>query len=122
MRHPSEADREHFTIEALSAEAVTTSEIEGVTLDRSSVQSSLRREFGLVTDRKRAGQAERGIAAMMADLFRSFSAVLTQDMLFGWHGTLRGSRLDMAQAGCYGTRGDPMQVVSSPIHSPRVYF
>ena len=122
MRHLGAADRERFTIEAISTEALTTSEIEGELLDSASVQSSLRRELGLATDGERAGRAERGVATMMADLFRSFSAPLTRDMLCGWHGTLLAGRRDMADVGRYRTGGDPMQVVSGPMHAPRVHF
>jgi hypothetical protein len=46
-------------------EALTTSEIEGEILDRVSVQSSIRRELGLPTDKRRVAPAERGISEMM---------------------------------------------------------
>ena len=53
-------------------EAMKTSEIEGEILDRESVQSSVRRHFGLATENKRIRPAERGIAEMMVDLYHSF--------------------------------------------------
>ena len=43
-------------IDALSVEAVTTSQIEGEVLDRASVQSSIRKQLGFAAD-KRAHQA-----------------------------------------------------------------
>ena len=52
-------------MEAISAEAVTTSEIEGEILDRASVQSSIRRQLGLASDNRRIGPAEQGIAEMI---------------------------------------------------------
>ena len=45
-------------IEFLSSEAVTTSEIEGEHLNRDSVQSSLRKKFGLSTDSRKVKPAE----------------------------------------------------------------
>ena len=66
-RHLAAAERERLTVEAICAEAVATSEIEGEILDRASVQSSLRREFGLKADGGSARLAERGIAAMMGE-------------------------------------------------------
>src|SRR6266699_1772828 len=64
-KHLPTSDQEQLTIEAMSTEAVTSSEIEGEILDRSSVQSSIRRQLGLATDERRVRPAERGIAEMM---------------------------------------------------------
>src|SRR5271157_6352979 len=77
VKHLDGDEREQITIEAISTEAVTTSEIEGEILDRASVQSSIRRQLGLATDNRRIGPAEQGIAEMMVDLYRSFSAPLS---------------------------------------------
>ena len=49
-------------IEAMSTEALTTSEIEGEILDRASVQSSIRKQLGLAGDNRRPRPAEHGIA------------------------------------------------------------
>src|SRR6266699_742786 len=61
VRHLVKEERNQLTIEAMSTEAVTTSEIEGEILDRASVQSSLRKQLGLATDERRVRPAERGI-------------------------------------------------------------
>ncbi len=74
VRHLGNEEREQLTIEAMSTEAVTTSEIEGEFLDRASVQSSIRKQLGLATDERRVRPAERGIAEMMVDLYQSFGA------------------------------------------------
>lgn len=42
----------HFAIEILSWEGLESSRIEGEILDRASLQSSIKRHFGLVTARK----------------------------------------------------------------------
>jgi Fic family protein len=65
VKHLGPDERDQLTIEAMSAEALTTSEIEGETLDRASVQSSIRKQLGLSTDNRRVGPAEQGIAEMM---------------------------------------------------------
>ena len=49
VKHLGDDDRNQLTVEAMSTEAVTTSEIEGEILDRASVQSSIQRQLG---DRK----------------------------------------------------------------------
>src|SRR5579863_5468523 len=62
VKHLSPGDEEQRIVDAISTEAVSTSEIEGEMLDRASVQSSIRRQLGLAADNRRAGPAERGIA------------------------------------------------------------
>ena len=63
--HLADDERVTLSIELMASEALKTSEIEGEILDRDSVQSSLRRHFGLQTDGRRIGAAEQGIAAML---------------------------------------------------------
>ena len=122
VKHLNGDEREQITVEAIITEAVTTSEIEGEILDRASVQSSIRRQFGLQTDNRRVGPAERGIAEMMVDLHRSFAAPLSNEMLFAWHRMLVSGRGDLKDVGRYRTGGDPMQVVSGAIYEPKVHF
>lgn len=122
VRHLGGEERDQLTIDAMSTEAVTTSEIEGETLDRASVQSSIRKELGLGTDERRVRPAERGIAEMMVDLYRSFSAPLSEEMLFRWHQMLMRGRRDLADMGRYRTGPDPMQVISGPVNEPKVHF
>ncbi len=48
-RHLGSGEREQLTLEAISSEAITTSEIEREILDRASVQASIRKQLGLAT-------------------------------------------------------------------------
>ncbi len=84
VKHLGEDQRNLFLVEAMSAEAVTTSEIEGEILNRASVQSSIQRQLGLAADKRRATPGEQGIAETMVDLYRSFSEPVTHEMLFRW--------------------------------------
>ena len=122
IKHLGDDDREQLTIEAISTEALTTSEIEGEILSRASVQSSVRRQFGLATDHRRVKPAEQGIAEMMVSLYRSFADPLSEDMLFAWHTMLTNGRRDLENIGQYRTDREPMQVVSGSLHAPRVHF
>ena len=122
VRHLGAEDQEQLTIEAISSEAITTSEIEGEILDRASVQSSIRRQFGLVTDHRRVKPAEQGIAEMMVSLYRTFADPLSDDMLFAWHRMLTNGRRDLTNIGGYRTGAEPMQVVSGSLGSPKVHF
>ena len=62
VRHLPDTERLPLVIELMSTEALKTSEIEGDLLDRDSVQSSFRGQFGLQTDGRRVEPAEQGIA------------------------------------------------------------
>jgi len=122
VKHLGREDCEQVTVEAMSTEAVTTSEIEGEILNRASVQSSIRRRLGLAVDPMRIGPAEEGIAEVMIDLHRTFADPLTDEMLFRWHRMAMTGRRDLTNVGGWRTHEDAMQVVSGPIHAPKVHF
>ena len=122
IKHLGADEREQLTVDAMSREAVTTSEIEGEILNRDSVQSSIRRQLGLVADNRRVTPAEQGIAEMMVDLCRSYAEPLSDDMMFAWHRMLTNGRNDLKDIGRYRTDTEPMQVVSGPLHAPKVHF
>lgn len=114
-------DRDTLKIELIGDEALKTSEIEGELLDRDSLQASLRQQFGLASDGRRVRPAERGIAEMMVDLYRSFADPLSHVTLFAWHRmVMTGARI--GAIGGYRTHEEPMRIVSGPIHDPTVHF
>jgi len=120
--HLGNEERDQLTIEVMSTEAVTTSEIEGEILDRVSVQTSIRKQLGLAADERRVRPAERGIAEIMVDLYRSFAEPLSEEMLFRWLRMVMSGRRDLKDVGRYRTGAEPMQVVSQTMHEPRVHF
>jgi Fic family protein len=122
VKHLGQEDREQLTVESMSIEALTTSEIEGEILDRASVQSSIRKQLGLATDKRRPRPAEEGIAEVMVGLHRRFSEPLSEEMLFKWHRMVVRGRRDLRDVGRYRTDAEPMQVVSGATHAPRVHF
>ena len=122
VKHLGDEDREQLTVEAISSEALTTSEIEGEILDRGSVQSSIRRQLGLQTDKRRVKAAEQGIAEMTVDVYRNFAEPLSDEVLFAWHRMVMNGRTDLESAGTYRTGNEPMQIVSGPHHKPKVHF
>jgi Fic family protein len=71
VKHLGAPEREQLTVDAMSTEAVTTSEIEGEILDRDSVQSSIRRQLGFAADQRKVGPAELGTSELMVDCVRS---------------------------------------------------
>jgi Fic family protein len=122
VKHLPEEDRERLTVEAMSTEAVTTSEIEGEILDRASVQSSIRKQLGLISDGRRIRPAEHGIAEMMVDLYRSVSDPLSKETLFRWHEMIVSGRRDLKDVGRFRTGTEPMQDVSGRIDELRLHF
>ncbi len=120
-QHLAPETKDQLKIDLLSDEALKTSEIEGEHLDRASVQSSVRRQFGMSVDR-RAGPAEAGIAELMVACFNGYGEDLTQEVLFHWHQLICAGRSDLAAIGGYRTHDEAMQVVSGPIQKPKVHF
>jgi Fic family protein len=120
-QHLGNADKDQLKFELLSDEAMKTSEIEGEFLDRASVQSSVRRQFGLTVDRK-SGPAENGIAELMVSCFNSFGEPLNGDVMFQWHRLVCAGRTDLSVIGGYRTHSAPMQVVSGPLQKPIIHF
>jgi Fic family protein len=121
-KHISDEDKNVLTVDMMSNEALKTSEIEGEYLNRDSLRSSIRRHLGLDTDNRKIPPAERGIASMMVDLYQYFAKPLTHETLFIWHQMVTSGRDDLKDVGCYRTHEDPMQVISGPIHKPKVHF
>jgi Fic family protein len=122
LLHMRNDEKNELTVDLISNEALKTSEIEGEYLNRESVQSSIRRNFGLATDARRIPPAEQGIAEMMVDLYRSFAEPLTHEAMFRWHGMLIAGRRDLKNIGAYRTHDEPMQIISGPIGSAKIHF
>ena len=121
-RQLNDDDWQRVRVDAMSAEAVMTSEIEGELLNRASVQSSIQRQLGLKAESRRVAARERGIAELMVALYGTVGEELTQDVLFGWHRQVMAGGRTEAGVGAYRTSGEPMQVVSRALHVPKVHF
>ncbi len=112
VRHVTGDERDRLRIDLLSEEAMRTSAIEGEMLDRSSVQSSLRRQFGLTADGAPSRPREQGVAEMMVDVYSTYAAPLTHDTLCRWHGMLLAHDRGLESIGAYRRHADAMQIVS----------
>ncbi|WP_373055813.1 Fic family protein [Zunongwangia sp. H14] len=122
MKHISNESQDELKVMLLSDEAFQTSKIEGEFLDRDSLQSSIRKHFGLQTDKGKVSPAEHGISEMMIDLYKNYSFPLTHEQLFLWHKMLMNGRRDLQEIGSYRTHPDPMQIVSGSMGRPVIYF
>ncbi len=107
-------------MEIIREEAIQTSQIEGEFLDRESIQSSLRRHFGLQTESTNKLLKEKGISDLLIDVYEDYDEPLSHDLFQRWHGKLfSGQRTD---AGQYRSGKEAMQVISGAIHAPTVHF
>jgi Fic family protein len=122
IKHLSADDQEFLAVEAMSTEALTTSEIEGEILDRASVQSSIRRHLGIATDNRRIGPKEQGIAEVIVDLYQTAKIPLSQEMMFKWHRLVMSGIYFVRNPGAYRTDTEAMQIVSGNLGDPRVHF
>lgn len=122
-KHVTRDDQQTLRIELIGDEALKTSAIEGEILNRDSVQSSLRQQFGLGgSGGRRVSPAERGIAEMMADLYTNFGTSLAHETLFAWHRMLMTGDRRAQLIGGYRTHTEPMQVVSDSARGPKIHF
>ncbi len=119
--------RAEATLQTLTQDVVKSSEIEGETLDREQVRSSIARRLGM--DIGALVQTDRhveGVVEMMLDATRNYRTPLTEERLFGWHSALfptgRSGMSRIIVGAWRDDRSDPMQVVSGPIGRERVHF
>src|SRR5262249_55371149 len=66
--------------------------------------------------------AEQGIGEMLVDLYKSYAEPLDHKRLFLWHKMLTNGRRDLRDMGRYRTHEEPMQIISGPLHEPKVHF
>ncbi|MEL6722863.1 MAG: Fic family protein [Pseudomonadota bacterium] len=119
--------RQQTTLQAVTADVVKTSEIEGERLNQSTVRSSIARRLGV--DIGALAPADRhvdGVVEMMLDAVRNSQQPLTAERLFGWHAALFPSQfsgLNRVRVGAWrDDAAGPMQIVSGPIGRERVHY
>jgi Fic family protein len=114
-------------LNSLTEEVLKSSEIEGETLDRDQVRSSIARRLGLdIGGLTAAGRDVEGVVEMMLDATQGYDRPLTTRRLFDWHAALFPTgRNAMSKIRVGAWRDDakgPMQVVSGPIGKERVHY
>ena len=121
-KHLEEGEKTALKIELMSEAAQKTSEIEGEYLNRDSLQSSIRHQFGLPTEHGRIPPAEQGVAEMTVNVYETWKKALSDKVLFQWHSMLMLGRHDLVDVGRYRTSSHPMQVVSGHVGKRKVHF
>ena len=119
--------RTEANLTVLTSDVVTSSAIEGETLNPDEVRSSIARRLGLDTaGLPRAGRDVEGIVEMMLDATGKFNDSLSRERLFAWHASLfptgRSGMNEIAVGQWRPREAGEMQVVSGPIGRERVHF
>ena len=120
LSHIEKDGKNQLRIEIIRDEALRTSEIEGEHLDRDSLQSSLRRHFGLQVSSDNKLVREKGISELLIDVYENYQRPLSHELLKQWHAKLFQKQRE--DAGEYRQHEDAMQVVSGTVHQPKVHF
>lgn len=121
LKHLDEEKKKKFIIEILCTEGLKSAEIEGEILERESLQSSIRRHFGLTNGNKTPFPKEQGMGDLMWKVYDTYDQTLTHEMLYEWHALLMTGEPTISDRG-YRTHKDPMQIVSGRYDRQRVYF
>jgi Fic family protein len=119
--------RAEAVLDSLTEEVLKSSEIEGETLDRDQVRSSIARRLGLdIGGLTPADRDVEGVVEMMLDATQNYAKPLTAHRLFDWHAALFPTgRSGMSKIRVGAWRDDakgPMQVVSGAIGKERVHY
>ncbi len=116
--------RREAALGTLTEDVVTTSAIEGESLDVEQVRSSVARRLGMdIAGLRPSDRRVDGIVDLMMDATEHYDQPLTEERLFGWHASLfptgRGT-FGRIIVGAW--RDGPMEVVSGAIGKERVHF
>lgn len=113
------------TAESVTQDIVSSSEIEGVTLNTRSVRSSVARRLGVPYEEVNDSMSHyvEGMVNVSLDATRNYKLPLTTERLFAWHGELfppERTRLYRIDVGQYRKVG--MQVVTGNMGRERVCY
>lgn len=112
------------TVESVTNDVISSSEIEGISLNTAEVRSSVARKLGVtIAETKEPTHYIDGVVEMTLDATQNFSAPLTTERLFGWHAALfplGRSGSSTISVGAYRTGG--MEVISGMFGRERIHY
>ena len=116
--------RNEAMLRTLTSDVVKSSEIEGETLDKDQVRSSIAKRLGLeIGGLIPSDRHVDGVVEMMLDATQEYDQPLDAERLFGWHAALFPTgRSGMTRIRVGNWRDGPMEVVSGPYGRERVHF
>ncbi len=106
-------------------ESLATAAIEGEHLDVATLRSSIARRLGIGDSSRSAARIVDGLLDMQEDAATHWDKPLTLKRLCGWHAALFPtgySGLHPVAAGKLRSAPEAMQIVSGPMHNPKVHY
>lgn len=125
MEATGEDSQARTSLDALLRNIITSSAIEGETLNLASVRSSLAKRLNLSAPPARTDARSEGLARLLLDATGAYRQPLTWPRLQQWHRWLfpQGNEESLATLRVGELRGEtPMRVVSGRLDRPRVHF
>jgi len=119
--------RTEAVLKTLTEEVIKSSEIEGESLDRDQVRSSIARRLGIdIGGLIPSDRDVEGVVEMMLDATQHYDRPLSPDRLFDWHAALsptgRSGMSKIKEGAWRDDKKGPMRVVSGPIGKERVHY
>jgi Fic family protein len=119
--------RREAVLATLTEDVLKSSEIEGETLDKAQVRSSIARRLGMdIGAMAPADRHTEGVVEMMLDATQRYAEPLNTERLFAWHAALfptgRSGMTKIIVGAWRDDHSGPMRVVSGPIGRERVHF
>ncbi len=119
--------RDEAVLQMLTEEVMKSSEIEGQTLNRDQVRSSLARRLGIeIGALTPAARNVEGVVQMILDATQNYDKPISKERLFGWHAALfptgYSGLLKITVGAWRAAEAGPMQVVSGPHGRERVHY
>jgi len=113
-------------LSAVSDEVVTSSEIEGESLNRSSVRSSVAKRLGIetagITD-THTNHYTQGVVDMALNATQQYSMQVTNERLYGWHAALFPTGYSGIRSITVGSyRVNEMSIVSGAVGKEKVHY
>lgn len=108
-------------IQIMVSEAIKTSEIEGETINRSDVMSSIRKNLGLPISKEPKDKNAIGLSHLLVDVRNSYKQELTESKILEWHILLMGNNKRI-NAGAWRKGTAPMQVISGSASDQKIHF
>ena len=117
--------KETAALNSITLDIIMSSAIEGITLNRDDVRSSVAWQLGI--DNAGVPASNRyieGVVEVMLDAIKNCNQRLTKEKLFKWHTLLfpSPSRLEKITVGAWRNSSLPMQVVSGRYGSEKVHY
>jgi len=119
--------QEEAALQSITEETIQSSEIEGETLDREQVRSSVARHLGIeVAGMVDSGRIVDGVVEMALDATQRYAEPLTAARICNWHAALfptgRSGMRSIAVGSWRTDEFGPTQVVSGPVGREDVHF